>query len=268
LSYFKDSYNVKIVDCSTAGGVRAGGLALLWNNCNFDIEINNHDFNYIDFLINSHNKVWRAIGIYGYSTHHSKFLTCKLINDLSQTSNNQNWLIFGDFNIVLNSDEKVGGNSIDYNITNSFRNTIDMCNLNDLGFTGPKYTWHNRQQDGDYIQARLDRFLATSNWMNCFSHYTNMHLLKYGSHQCPIMLEFSPITLCRQNQGYITGKKFEHMWLRDQDHFQVVKIHGRDTTLTSLPASAALSMNFTTREKQNLVAFLNEFSRLKVIFKP
>jgi hypothetical protein len=223
LSYFKDSYNVKIVDCSTAGGVRAGGLALLWNNCNFDIEINNHDFNYIDFLINSHNKVWRAIGIYGYSTHHSKFLTCKLINDLSQTSNNQNWLIFGDFNIVLNSDEKVGGNSIDYNITNSFRNTIDMCNLNDLGFTGPKYTWHNRQQDGDYIQARLDRFLATSNWMNCFSHYTNMHLLKYGSHQCPIMLEFSPITLCRQNQGYITGKKFEHMWLRDQDHFQVVK---------------------------------------------
>jgi exonuclease III len=163
LSYFNDSYNIKVVDCTTSGGGRAGGLALLWNNCNFDINIQMHDFNYINFLINSHNMVWRATSIYGYPNNSNKFLTCKLINHLSETNNNPNWLVFGDFNIILKSDEKMGRCPMDYNITSSFRNSLDMCNLADLGFSGPRDTWHNRQQGNDYIQARLDRFFATTN---------------------------------------------------------------------------------------------------------
>jgi hypothetical protein len=217
------SYDFKIVDCSTSGGGGAGGLALLWNNCNFDINIINHDFNYIDFLIKSHNQIWRATGIYGYSNQHQKFLTCRLINDLSQINNSPNWLIFGDFNICLNDNEKEGGNPLDYNIVTSFRNTIDMCNLNDIGFNGHKYTWHNWQQDGHYIQARLDRFLATTNWIYAFPHFTNSHLLRYQSDHCPIMLDFSNHVLCRQNNGKLPCKKFEQMWLREEEHFQIVK---------------------------------------------
>jgi exonuclease III len=57
LSSFIDRYNSKIVDCSTAGGGKAGGLALFWNNCNFDLEIKDHDFNYIDMLIHSNNMI-------------------------------------------------------------------------------------------------------------------------------------------------------------------------------------------------------------------
>jgi exonuclease III len=34
LNSLMDKYSAKIVDCSTAGGGRAGGLVLLWNNCN------------------------------------------------------------------------------------------------------------------------------------------------------------------------------------------------------------------------------------------
>jgi exonuclease III len=55
LSHFMDMYNCKIVDCTTTGGGKAGGLALLWNNCNIDLNIKNYDFNYIDLLINSNN---------------------------------------------------------------------------------------------------------------------------------------------------------------------------------------------------------------------
>jgi hypothetical protein len=214
---------MRIIDCTTSCGGRAGGLALLWNNCNFDIDIKMHDFNYIDFLINAHNKVWRATGIYGYPTNPNKYLTCKLINDLSLTNNNPNWLVFGDFNIIINSDEKSGGCPMDYNITSSLRNTMDLCNLADLGFSGPKYTWHNRQQGSDYIQARLDRFLATPSWIDCYPHYVNLHLLRYGFDHCPIMLEFSPISICRHNTGHNQNKKFEHMWLRNEDHFKIVK---------------------------------------------
>jgi hypothetical protein len=223
LSYFRDTYNMKIIDCTTSGGGRAEGLALLWNNCNFEIDIKMHDFNYIDFLINAHNKVWRATGIYGYPTNPNKYLTCKLINDLSLTNDNPNWLVFGDFNIIINSDEKIGGCPMDYNITSSLRITMDMCNLADLGFSGPKFTWHNRQQGSDYIQARLDRFLATPRWTECYPNYINLHLLRYGSDHCPIMLEFSPISIYRKNNGQNHNKKFEHMWLRNEEHFKIVK---------------------------------------------
>jgi hypothetical protein len=106
LASFKDNYNIKIIDCSTTGGGRADGLALMWNNCNLDINIISYDLNYIDFLINSHNLIWRGTGIYGYPIQLQKFLTCRLINDLSQANTNPNWLIFGDFNICMTNNEK------------------------------------------------------------------------------------------------------------------------------------------------------------------
>ncbi|KAK2355198.1 hypothetical protein QL285_092628 [Trifolium repens] len=166
---------------------------------------------------------WRATGIYGFYNKTHKFQTCRLINDLSQINDNPNWLIFGDFNIILNSDEKEGGNHMDHNITNSFRNTVDLCNLFDLGFIGHKYTLHNRQQSHDYIQARLDRFLATPDWITMFPNYSNNHLLKYCSDHCPILLEFSTINMPMQNQRYQKSRKFEQMWLRDEDHYNIVK---------------------------------------------
>jgi hypothetical protein len=108
VSNFMNNYDCKIVDCSTTGGGRAGGLVLLWNNCNFTLEIKSYDLNYIDVLINYNNLSWRATGIYGFSNKTQKFQTCQLINDLSHMNNHPNWLIFGDFNIILNSDEKEG----------------------------------------------------------------------------------------------------------------------------------------------------------------
>jgi hypothetical protein len=108
------------------------------------VNINDCDLNYIDCSINSNNLLWRATGVYGFPANHQKLLTCNLISDLYKTSQNTNWLTFGDFNIVLSSDEKMGGNPIDYNITNHFRNTLNNCNLTDLGYKGSKYTWHNR----------------------------------------------------------------------------------------------------------------------------
>jgi exonuclease III len=114
-----------------------------------------------------------------------------LISDLAKTNDNTNWLIFGDFNIVINSFEKAGGNPIDYNIAEAFRDCLESCNLKDLGYKGDPYTWHNRQQDNHYIQPRLDRFCASTNWSYNFFYYQNMHLLRYGSDHCLILLDFS-----------------------------------------------------------------------------
>jgi exonuclease III len=156
LNSFKDTYSAHIVNCSVSGGGRAAGLAIIWNKYSLDMDIKSFDFNYIDMSISTpHNPhVWRATGLYGYPQTPNKFLTCELINDLSCTNACSKWLLFGDFNLVLTNEEKIGGNTLDPNITTSFRNTLSHCDLQDLGYNGNIYTWTNKHQGNQLIKSR------------------------------------------------------------------------------------------------------------------
>ena len=55
------------------------------------------------------------------------------------------WLLLEDFNKVLTGEDKFGGKSINLNRALDFKDCLDTCNLLDLGFFGPKYTWSNRR---------------------------------------------------------------------------------------------------------------------------
>jgi len=128
--------------------------------------------------------------MYGFPYHSQKHLTCSSINDLYQNRKTSIWLIFGDFNLILKSSEKIGGNGIDYHHTNLFNRTLNKCDLIDLGYKGDQFTWANNQNNNDHIKERLDRFCANSNWVNFFPRFCNYHLLRYTSDHNPIMLEF------------------------------------------------------------------------------
>jgi len=111
LNYLGDQYESFIVDCSSSGGGKSGGLIFLWNPV-FNVKIKMHDLFYIDTVISysTNNSCWRHTDMYGYPQHHNKFLTCETITNLSSNNWNPNWLIFGDYNMILNSNEKLGGN--------------------------------------------------------------------------------------------------------------------------------------------------------------
>lgn len=126
----------------------------------------------------------------------------KLYNDNTDC----NWLLFGDFNIVLNQSDKFGGNPIDSKLSNSFQEALSNCDMNDLGYKGSEYTWANNHHKDSYVSQRLDRFFANTGWTNLFPSYNNTHLLRYKSDHSPILLEFSTNLGCRNkkhNQNYI-----------------------------------------------------------------
>lgn len=50
------------------------------------------------------------------------------------------WLMLGDFNAVLNGDDKFEGNRVNINRAFQFKECLDDCNMLDLGFAGSKYT--------------------------------------------------------------------------------------------------------------------------------
>lgn len=58
--------------------------------------------------------------------------------------------------------EKEGGSIRPRQQMANFVDTVNWCDLRDIGFIGPKFTWLYERSDGFQIRERLDRALATT----------------------------------------------------------------------------------------------------------
>lgn len=74
------------------------------------------------------------------------------------------WVVLGDFNVVRNPNEKVGGNNHWTHCLDEFNDCLYSCELYDLRFTGSYYTWTNRQDSPNFISSKLDRVLVNDSW--------------------------------------------------------------------------------------------------------
>ncbi|CAN1146936.1 hypothetical protein LINPERHAP2_LOCUS15567 [Linum perenne] len=102
----------------------------------------------------------------------------------------------GDFNAMIDSSEKQGGGALNQSSAAEFRDCIRDCNLFDMGFTGPKFTWFRRK-----LKERLDRCLANTDWVNLFSDSSTVHLERIKSYHRPLLIRTS------NNARYISGPR-------------------------------------------------------------
>ena len=91
---------------------------------------------------------------------------CVLWNNLLNVASlhNSPWIIVRDFNEVLVDNDKFGGKAVNANRSLLFKDCLDSCNMVDLGFSGPRFTWSNRRRVRSFIQERLDRFFVNTDW--------------------------------------------------------------------------------------------------------
>lgn len=50
------------------------------------------------------------------------------------------WIVKGDFIMIISDKDKLGGLPVTIVETDDFKHYINLCNLEDLGFKGTKYT--------------------------------------------------------------------------------------------------------------------------------
>lgn len=67
-----------------------------------------------------------------------------------------------------------------------FRNIVERCQFNDLGYSGNIFTWFTTRGGG--IKVRLDRALGTQAWFDLFSRFRLQHLNKTSSDHVLILL--------------------------------------------------------------------------------
>jgi hypothetical protein len=92
-----------------------------------------------------------------------------------------------------------------------FRETLNFCNLFDLGFQGCPWTFNNKQEGRKNVRVRLDRAVACPRWSQLFPQATVQHLVSSRSDHCPILLSLKD-DKCRPAS---TLPRYEAMWERE-----------------------------------------------------
>lgn len=130
------------------------------------------------------------------------------------------WIIAGDFNQIGEINEKIGGKTPTFKRCLNFKNHLESCLLNDLGFHGPRYTWSNKRINNYHtllfflvinyhtlIKERLDRFLGNDLWLKLYTETKIYHLHSGASDHIPLLLHTYS---SRPKQPLF---KFKPMWL-------------------------------------------------------
>ncbi|KAK2656458.1 hypothetical protein Ddye_009510 [Dipteronia dyeriana] len=112
----------------------------------------------------------------------------------------------------------------DWTSISNFRETVDDCGLDDLGFTGPMFTWCNRRNRDDMIQKRLDHFFSTKQWKMLITQFIVRHLNFWQSDHKPILMEIAQeLNGWRRNQeGDGRCFYFEECWIDKQECQELV----------------------------------------------
>lgn len=95
------------------------------------------------------------------------------------------------------------------------------CDLCDLGFTGPRYTWCNNKTDGNFTQERLDRAVANRDWCSHFQHVEVSVLAATSSDHNPILISYNEVPT--DPLTYRRSFKFEASWQLDPDYSNIIK---------------------------------------------
>ena len=197
-----------------------GGLAMLWSS-DITVSVRSYSPRHIDVEIISENGVhWRFTGFYGNPEHHRRMESWDLMQRLGAECSLP-WLVCGDFNEIVDNGEKLGFRSRAQRLMANFREALTDCDLSDLGFQGPKFTWSNLQSNENVIFARLDRGVSTREWLRLFPA-TRVRIIPFApSDHHAVMVD------CKGEAVQHYKKKhqfrFEAMWVKREGCEEVIQ---------------------------------------------
>ncbi|KAA3486578.1 reverse transcriptase [Gossypium australe] len=139
-----------------------GCLCLAWKG---GIEVTLKSFSkwHIDVMVKEDGirEELRFTGFYSSPYSRDQNHVWNLLKRLSQDSNCL-WLVAGDFN------EIIGGLPRDQRRMAISRETLEECNLMDIGYSGAWFIWERGNLPETNIRERLDRGVANEKWVTLF----------------------------------------------------------------------------------------------------
>uniref|UniRef100_A0A2N9GC57 CCHC-type domain-containing protein n=1 Tax=Fagus sylvatica TaxID=28930 RepID=A0A2N9GC57_FAGSY len=197
------------------GGDRAAELA---RSFPFDGFLCTNTIRFARVKVRGFHSLWLISAIYG-SPRRSE---CRILWEnlkIIAGLNNLPWVMLGDFNDILLCEEKWGGNRPSNSRIREFRNCLNACNMIDLGFSSPKYTWSNCHDMNYLIMERLDKVLANPDWRILFPEASVTHLTRTHSDHCSVLLTLCPNIPCILPRPF----RFKSIWFSHVDFPSIVE---------------------------------------------
>ena len=167
--------------------------------------------------MNDNSVNWRFTGFYGYPAWNEKYLSWADLRQLHSHADYP-WVVIGDFNEIIYSSEKEGGNARPNEMMQELRKCLSDCNLEDMGSVGDPFTWRR----GD-IRERLDRAVCNIEWANKFPRAAIINGEHVHSDHRPLILDTdyfdSNLFNCRNGRV----RQFEAKWLKEDTVEEIVK---------------------------------------------
>jgi len=93
-----------------------------------------------------------------------------------------------------------------------FRSVLSFCNLHDMDFAGPPWTYDNKQKEKRNVKARIDRAVASHYWSALYPEAKLTHVISARSDHLPLLLELDGDS---QGNKPPSQPRYESMWERD-----------------------------------------------------
>ncbi|XP_038715030.1 uncharacterized protein LOC120008723 [Tripterygium wilfordii] len=200
---FERSHRVEAVGFS-------GGIWILWNEfLNVTVCESNGQFVHLRLIDMDRNSFITAV--YGSP---SSLIRKQLWLELQRIARNTSypWLIGGDFNAILHTEDIKGGSHRrrGCKLFNSWVSNNHIC---ELGFKGPRFTWSIGT-----VFERLDRALCNTSWFTNYGNSSVVHLPKFNSDHWPVLVNYAD---ARNSGPVVKPFRFMASWLLHENfnHF-------------------------------------------------
>ncbi|XP_019257657.1 PREDICTED: uncharacterized protein LOC109235864 [Nicotiana attenuata] len=177
------------------------------------------------------------------------------------------WLLSGDFNAVLYTNDRMMGNPITYTEVQDFVDCVTTLNLNELAWTGDYYTWSNKQSDAERISSRIDRAFGNYEWMMQWGHVVTEYGLPYISDHSP-MKEYGTNLYYGKNEEHLVKLKELRPLFRtlNTEHFRTItmKIEQSRISLEEVQQKINIAYNDSLiEEEKRLLQNLEKWSLIE-----
>ncbi|XP_060181961.1 uncharacterized protein LOC132611561 [Lycium barbarum] len=214
--------NTKIDKCRRGLGYQftyANCSNKIWILCDEFLECNIiHDTEqHLTCTINTGNGKITVTAVYAKCEANLREELWDELRNMASSCNNP-WMVIGDFNCIIDPDEKRGGNQHRMSESMPLINCMMDCELADAGFIGSKFTWCNGWAPRERIWKRLDRALINQQWSQQYNITTITHLVRTGSDHAPLL-----ITVSNNNNVPPKYFKFLNLWVDEPGFMDVVQ---------------------------------------------
>ncbi|XP_020703147.1 uncharacterized protein LOC110114567 [Dendrobium catenatum] len=196
----------------------SGGIVILWKSLYSSFKILETNQQFIIGDLEVFNKcIWRIGFVYANKDVYKRRSLWERLQIYS--CNDIPMVIGGDFNCLLNKEDKKGGKRFFYALGSREMDLFLASNdLHEVNRVGPKFTWSNNKSGADKILEHLDHCYLNSMAL-CSPHRILVkHLARIASDHCPILLN-----LFESKAEFKKLIRFEDIWISNPASSSLVK---------------------------------------------